>query len=123
VHLSTDFRLGYAPTSRLVIAYDNLTAWYGESGHSIVNGVTDLSASFYRSPSAPSAFMTAGYGFGSFGNIEGGGSSGSGWMAGGGYEFRRHWLLQAVVDGVRITGYRDRLQTIGFHADIVWLDY
>lgn len=95
--------LGYAPSNRLVVGFvgrnalftiDNLLG--GESD--IVSSTQTVAVSYFVKEAAPSPFVSGGIGVSSWGYS---GSNdpwkGPGLLLGCGYEFRRHWYVEANI--------------------------
>jgi len=103
--LNTDFKIGYAPSNQFLIYWMSNVNWFGlenilGDNVTIANGVGGIGITYYFSPADKSAFIRGGIG-------------GSTWMApfdsdidtwyglgvvgGFGYEFAKHWSIEAVV--------------------------
>lgn len=99
--LGTDFRIGYAPSNRLMIYYTNKVTWLSienalNEDVIIVNGVGLLGVSYYFKPEKPSLYLTGTLGLSTWGDYQeiGDGWSGFGIGAGVGYELARYWSVE-----------------------------
>lgn len=107
IGFATDFKIGFAPNNKFEIYYSSQVAWfslkniYNESV-TISDGVGAISMSYFLSSGLDSSewcrsgFLSAGYGFSGWSTpFEEGSESwiGSGFFAGAGYEFSKHYRI------------------------------
>ncbi len=99
--LISDFKIGHAPSDQLAIFWTAKVAWLLGATPSAYSGVGDIAASYYFDPQAPSPFVSAGLGLTTYTTLESLSKSNSdsnigfGFFIGGGYEFARHWDVEA----------------------------
>ena len=102
--VGTDFRIGYAPSNKLMIYYTNKVTWLSienvmNEDVIIVNGVGLLGVSYYLKPQTPSLYLTGTLGISTWGDYKeiGDAWSGFGFGAGVGYEIARYWSVEGNV--------------------------
>lgn len=109
--LMTDFKAGFAPNQQLAIFWMSKVSWFGRDytiitgpfssekvSFTVANGVGGLGMSYYFRPEGSSPYVTGGLGFSSWGTPFEEGSEalyGFGFVLGAGYEFAKHWSLEA----------------------------
>ena len=104
IPICTDIRIGFGlPNNRFIIYYWNKVNWFQvkteEDASLTWNGLHALAASYYFNSSVPSVYVNLGIGLSSWRQawhvIES--ASGLGVSAGVGYEFQRHWSVEAAL--------------------------
>jgi hypothetical protein len=96
----TDLSIGYAPTDQILVYYSNQVAWSRSIRYDLV-GVTGVGVTYMFSPSSPSAFLKGSVGGGIVADVDfdsgrvDSNDTGLGLTIGGGYEFARHWSIEA----------------------------
>ncbi|NIR46851.1 hypothetical protein GWO43_00030 [candidate division KSB1 bacterium] len=122
----TDFKIGYAPTNALELYYVNKVSWWGESGTTVIIGLSSLGFSVYTdnrtatglyltggaglsTVDAPFESVDASYGFGLFGGI--------------GYEFAEHVSFQTDLLYSHITDFGVELDSFAIRLMITVLAY
>jgi len=100
----TDFKIGYAPSSKVAIYWTSKVAWFGyepenrfgSAGSSThTNGSAGLGFSYFQEAKAPTLFFTGGIGYSTWGGFDDANSIlGWGSFLGLGYEFVPHWSLE-----------------------------
>ncbi len=101
--VATDFKIGYGASENFMIYYVNKVTWFSMdnalgSSVTIANGVGLLGVSYFLEPVAPSFYLTGTIGLSTWmAPFEDGSSTwtGFGVAAGGGYEFKEHWTVEA----------------------------
>jgi hypothetical protein len=93
----TDFRIGYAPSNTFEIYYVSKVFWWGESGWTLIHGLSSIGFSTYLNKETETGlFLTTGVGVSTvdapFENVNP--SYGLGLFGGLGYEFVRHWTFE-----------------------------
>lgn len=94
----TDFKIGYAPTEQIEIYYSSKGAWWGEDGITFLHSYETATVSYYFLPQSPTFYINGGIGFSSLSapfeeNTDT--DIGFGFLIGGGYEFIRHFTVEA----------------------------
>jgi hypothetical protein len=121
----TDLSIGYAPTDQILVYYSNQVAWSRSMRYDLV-GVTGVGVTYMFSPSSPSAFVkgTVGGGIVADVDFDSGGfdsnDTGLGFSISGGYEFARHWSIEAGAMFARLENGNNH--TI-FKATFNWVFY
>lgn len=95
-----NFKIGYAPSNSLEIYYMSKTSWWGESDVTLLLGVSAIGASKYLGTSETGFFVSGGIGLSIFdAPFEEGvdSSTGFGLFGGAGYEFSKHWSVEANI--------------------------
>ena len=104
--IHTDFRIGGGfKGDKWMLYYWNVANWYNiddPGGNDLtVNGITMIGASYYLKPTSPSLYFNAGIGASGWSRRWNQSSrdnhTGFGAMGGIGYEFRRHWSVEAGI--------------------------
>ena len=106
--LATSLKIGGGITNQFALYYVRNASWYSapySDGFTVkdityVIGITGIGASYFFSPSAPSAYLLAATGVGDItAPFESGVSSdtGSAYMFGAGYEFSNHAMFEATL--------------------------
>lgn len=126
VPLLTDFKIGYAPCNRLEVYYVNKVFWWGENGVTVILGLSSLGFTWYTNEqTATGFFMSGGGGISTadapFENIAP--SYGYGFFAGLGYEFSKHWSIEADLLYSRVTDSGIAVDSFGVRATINLLAY
>ncbi len=99
----TDFKIGYAWSNQWMVFYNSGTSWFtienvNSDKVTISSDVSGIALSHYFKPAAPSWFLTGTLGFSAWDapfEEDSEAQIGAGLLLGGGYEFARHWNLQA----------------------------
>jgi hypothetical protein len=121
----TDLSIGYAPSDQILVYYSNQVAWSRSMRYDLV-GVTGVGVTYMFSPSSPSAFVkgTVGGGIVADVDFDSGGfdsnDTGLGFSISGGYEFARHWSIEAGAMFARLENGNNH--TI-FKATFNWVFY
>ena len=94
----TDFKIGYAPSEQVEIYYSSKGSWWGEDGITFLHSYGTAAISYYFLPQSPSFYISGGLGFSSLSapfedNTDT--DIGFGIFFGGGYEFVRHFAVEA----------------------------
>ncbi len=104
----TDFSIGYAPTSQVLIYYNNQVGWIGSAdANANVVGVTGVGVTYMLRPTSRSAFVRGSVGGGIIADVDFDSSTiesddaGLGLTVSGGYEFARHWSVEGGAMFVR----------------------
>ncbi len=131
--VSTDFKIGWAPTDQLLVYWSADGAFRSSSEALETDGISysglgGLGATYFLAPGANSFFLTASIGrsssasFGSDGGMDS--ISGTGFAIGGGYEFSGHWLVDAdlVMNSLNQSGLDGSSQRI-IRVGLSWLHY
>jgi hypothetical protein len=122
--VATEFLIGYAPTDRLLIYYENAAQFSSNSTYDLV-GLTGGGATYAFKPGARSWYLNGAIGGGVGAEVDfDGGSVGSverglAFSLGGGYEFARHWFLGGSAMFVNLD---ETTQTV-FRGTITWIFY
>jgi len=128
--VSTDFRIGFAPSAHWSIFYDNRVSWFGntEGDATVTSGVTSLATRYYFAPTGRCWYVTAGLGVAGWQLLEkrsGSSAGGLGWFFGGGRQLRKHMELEAfLLHGANqgdFPGVDDR--TNSFALTLGWAGY
>ncbi len=122
----TDFKIGYAPSNTLEIYYVSKVFWWGESGFTLIHGLSSLGFSVYTDQrSETGLFFTGGIGVSAvdapFENVNA--SYGLGLFGGLGYEFRPHWSFEVNLLYSRISDSGVSLDLLGVRLIINGLGY
>lgn len=121
----TDFKVGYAPTSQILIYYDNHVAWTQNEQYDIL-GMSGGGVTYAFSPTSPSLLVKGAVGAAVGATVDlgngtvGSSNTGTGFSVGGGYEFARHWTVEGSVLFLRLG--QNNNHTI-FSATVNWLFY
>ena len=108
ISLFSDFKIGYAPSEKLMVYWMSKGAWFGVDSTvidedketvSILGGMGGLGVTYFFSQEVPSFYVSAGVGFSSWSLPFEGTDPWTGIGAAGsiGYEFSRNWMLEASV--------------------------
>lgn len=89
----TDFKIGYAPTNQIALYWMSKVAWFTNNILTL-NGMGGIAISYYLRPNKSTFYVSAGYGYSTWGTSETGTQYGTGISIGGGYEFSRHWSVE-----------------------------
>ncbi|MEZ5291159.1 MAG: SH3 domain-containing protein [Vicinamibacterales bacterium] len=122
--LATEFLLGYAPTDRLMIHYQNSLQLTGDDAYDLL-GMTGGGATYFFGPRARSWYVTGALGaaIGADVNLDRGtvGSSDRGlaYVVGGGVEFARHWLLGGSAMFLKLNDITHG----AYRATLTWVFY
>jgi hypothetical protein len=137
IAVGTDFKIGYAPSDQLLIYYSNDAAFFNydysvpgfEYDVLVISGLSGIGATWFLKPRAPSAYVDATIGIAAWNEIDTDDGAvesmtGLGLSVGGGFEFARHWLVDAdlIVGRPRDDeGYG--LNTMTLRVGLIWLLY
>lgn len=136
--LMTDFKLGYAPSNQFAIFWTSKVSWLRlktegntfapSNSFTIVNGMGGLGLAYYFQSEGPSPYLTAGFGFSSWGTpFEEGTDTfyGSGFALGAGYEFSRHWSIEGglVLGSPKDADFDYSIDTMAIRLTINVLGY
>lgn len=98
----TDFKIGYAPSNTLEIYYISKTAWWSDStvDATLLLGLSGVGVSKYLGTSGTGLFVSGGVGVTQLAapfeqNVDS--STGFGFFGGAGYEFSKHWSVEAGI--------------------------
>ena len=133
--VTTDFKIGYAPSDQLLIYWSADGAFRGQPKEAkdlgadgiLYTGLGGLGGTYFLSTDENSFFLTASIGFATDGVISsdrGSDSvSGKGLAIGGGYEFSRHWVVDAdaIFNSLSDSGLDYNTRTI--RLGVSWLHY
>jgi hypothetical protein len=121
----TDFRIGYAPTDRVLVFYNNQLTWSRNETYDLV-GLTGGGVTYMFRPTSPSPFVIGAIGGGIAAEVDfdtGGVESNDTGMAfsiGAGWELARHWSVEGGAIFVRLGNGNNHTVVKGvFH----WLFY
>jgi hypothetical protein len=98
----TNFKIGFAPSDRLMILWHSSGTFFGSRYGSgfIMDGIGGLSVQYYFS-SGPGAYALGGVGYHNIMRFDPGyggeNNLGVGVRGGFGFEFHRHWSVEAIV--------------------------
>jgi len=131
--VGTDFKIGYAPTDRLLLYYSNDAAFTGVPEGSnqegiLATGLSGLGATYFLNLDQGSFYVDGAVGASArnFISTDDGAvdsDTGFGFSIGGGWEFAPHWLLDAdLIFGKVDVGIGD-LKTNIFRVGVIWLLY
>ena len=127
IGVGTDFKIGYAPSDRLLLYYSNDAAFQSRpnSDDILATGLSGFGAMYFLDPGENSFYVDGAIGIAARRSISstGGfdaGITGSGLQVGGGYEFDRHWLLD--VDLIR-NSFDGDFKTTTMRVAVIWLLY
>jgi hypothetical protein len=129
--IGTDFMIGHAPSNQLMIYYSNVANFYSFddsfNGETYVEalGMSGVGATWFFKPTQPSFFVNGAIGIAALRSISTedsstDGISGVGVTVGGGYEFARHFLLDAKL---LVTRLEDDLNGSALRVGLTWLLY
>lgn len=123
----TDFKIGYAPSNTLEIYYVSKVAWWGESNVTLISGLSSVGFSSYLNPrTATGVFLTAGAGLSALDapfEDNSRASTGFGLYGGAGYEFAKHWSVQADLLYSSISEGSITINSFGVRLMILALAY
>jgi len=95
----TEFKIGYAPSNTLEIYYISKGSWWGQDDTTLILGVSAIGVTKYLDQTSETGlFVAGGIGLSALdAPFEDGADaiSGFGLTGGVGYEFSRHWTIQA----------------------------
>lgn len=117
-----NFKIGYAPSNSLEIYFTDNVHVFNYGGASFAVGVGGVGVTKYLKPEGTGFFVFGGAGMGMFMVLESGGGSNTGFgvIGGIGYDFAKHWNIQADVLYTNIeSGFQKSLSiraTINFLA-------
>lgn len=122
--LATEFLIGYAPTDRLLVYYENSLQLTGDLTYDFL-GLTGGGATYFFNPRARSWYVKGAIGAAvgaevdldrsTFGSVE----RGIAYSIGGGYEFARHWLLGGGAMFLKL----DDVTHSAIRGTITWVFY
>ncbi len=94
-----NFKIGYAPSNSLEIYFTDNVHVFQYEGNSFGVGIGGIGVTKYLSPEGRGFFIFGGAGMGLFMRFESGwdSTSGFGLIGGIGYDFAKHWNIQADV--------------------------
>ncbi|HUE84722.1 MAG TPA: SH3 domain-containing protein [Vicinamibacterales bacterium] len=122
--LATEFLIGYAPTDRLLIYYENSLQLTGDLAYDVL-GLTGAGATYLFNPLARSWYVRGAVGAAVGADVDLNRSSASSverglaFSFGGGYEFARHWLLGGSVMMLKLDNVTHR----AYKGTITWVFY
>ena len=125
IGVGTDFKIGYAPSDQLLIFYSNDAAFHGQETNDdlIGSGMSGVGATYFIGPEQNALYVSGSIGVAARNVLSSSGSvdavTGTGFSLGGGYEFARHWLLDAEV----VKGSLDGMSFTTLRAGLIWLLY
>ena len=117
----TDFKIGYAPSDKVLVYYTNQVAWGENAGYDAI-GMSAVGLTYMLKPTTRTPFVTSAVGA-SLGMSIGSSSTtdvGLGLSLGGGYEFARHFSIGGRWMSLD-AGQPKRSNVFGFTFD--WLFY
>lgn len=132
--VSTDFKIGYAPTDQLLIywsadgAFRSTSDLTNQDGLSF-SGLGGIGATYFLEPGQNSFFVSASIGRSSDAALGSDGQtdalSGSGFAIGGGYEFSGHWTVDAdiVMNSLNDDGFGGDYSQRIIRVGLSWLHY
>lgn len=118
---ASEFKIGYAPSNDFEIYYIGKGSWWGESDVALLIGLSAVGISKYLGTSSTGFFVTGGVGLSAIdAPFEEGAEAdyGFGLFGGAGYEFARHWTLEADILYNHISESGIDLNSIGFRLSI-----
>ena len=129
--ITTDFKIGWAPSDQVLLYYSNDAAFFSDPtfDDDVINvsGLTGFGATWFVRPAAPSFYVGGSIGVSTWAFISNDGDSdaitGSGFAITGGYEFARHFMIDADVVFGRPGDEFGRLSTRTIRLAINWLLY
>ena len=122
----SDFKLGYAPNSKLAIFWTSKVAWFKtdfgfrRESTLAISTIGAVAVAYYLKPEGdPAPYLTVGYGFSSFATPTEEGSqavTGDGIAIGAGYEFSKHWSVEGnlTMGAFDATAFRITLNVLGY---------
>jgi hypothetical protein len=100
--LGTDFKIGGGFNNQFLLYYVNRVAWFKPGDATIAHTVGLLGASYYLKTEAPAWYFVAAVGVSAwdkpFETYSSQSDSGLGLTGGAGYEFSRHWSIEATLN-------------------------
>lgn len=128
--VGTDFKIGHAATDQILIYYSNDAAFYNETDfygddQLVAVGLSGVGVTYFLQPSVPSFYVDGTIGIAarnllSYEDATVDGTGGWGVAVGGGYEFARHFMLDADLILGRLDG---GLNTSTLRVGLIWLLY
>jgi len=122
----TNFKVGYAPSDRLMIVWHSSNVFFGSSAESgfITDGIGGGSVLFYVSEKAPSVYVLGGAGYHNIMHVSSESLAGSNTFAFGirggvGFEFARHWAVEGLVQH-SFNAAEGRPTSIGVSLNWIW---
>jgi hypothetical protein len=95
--VATDFRIGGGLSEQWLLYWTSQQVFFSSGNTHFSQGIGAVGATWYSRPEAPALLLEGGVGVGGLADLEGGGSdTGFGILLGAGYEFARHWQLEAT---------------------------
>lgn len=98
IAIGTDFKVGYAPTSQLLIYYSNDASFFSAASPNdalTASGLSGIGVTYFLAPGAPSFYVQGTIGISAWNDLSDEGvvdsMTGTGLNVGGGYEFAAHW--------------------------------
>ncbi|MGE0816081.1 MAG: hypothetical protein AB7O28_27015 [Vicinamibacterales bacterium] len=122
--LATEFLLGYAPTDRLMIHYQNSLQLTGDEAYDLL-GMTGGGVTYFFGPRARSWYVTGAVGAAVGAEVDlgrgtvGSNDKGLAYVAGGGVEFARHWLLGGSAMFLKLGD----ITHSAYRATLTWVFY
>lgn len=95
--IATTFKIGVGISNQFTLCYVRNASWYTATDLTAA-GIGGIGGSYYLSASSPSAFVLFEFGFADIVSVGNRSESetGAGYMIGGGYEFAKHFQLEAT---------------------------
>ena len=136
--VSSDFKIGYAPSDQVIICWMSKVAWYSEEmmdysyyygittkDITVANGVGAVGVCYFFRPWAPSPYIFGGLGYSSFStpfdNYKS--STGFGLTLGGGIEFARHWCIEGSLVYGNPSDAGVTMKSTSLKVTLNWLGY
>ena len=102
----TNFKIGGAPSNQMVVCWSAKVSWFSmlnalNDDITITAGTGTLAIIYFMEPSSPSWFITGGVGYSTWDTPfeeDSEAWTGTGLFAGGGYEFSKHWNIEAGLN-------------------------
>lgn len=95
--IATDFRIGGGVSDQWLLYWTSQQVFFDSGGGAMAQGIGAVGATWYSRAEAPALLLEGGVGLGGVADLDGGGTdTGFGIMLGAGYEFARHWQLEAT---------------------------
>lgn len=129
--VTTDFKIGHAFSDQFMLYYSNDAAFFSDpfldEGLLNVSGLSGIGVTWFLRPAAPSLYVGGGIGISVWAVLEESGDSdaisGVGFAFNGGYEFARHFMIDADIILGRPGDEFGRLGTRTIRLAINWLLY
>ncbi len=127
--VATDFRIGGGLSDQWLLYWTSQQVFFSSENTTFGQGIGAVAVTWYSRPEAPALLLEGGVGVGGLADLEGGGSdTGFGILLGAGYEFARHWQLEATwvyasvdAEGLETFGFDASLSTV--RVTLCWMGY